>query len=449
MDPSTFIDPALTKPDRVVLDALLRDIEEFRNVDSNKEQAESPGVAGVNGRTHAAAAAVKPNDATATITKTQDSIDLLDSLNNPEDAHFEPTVFQSWDIASLNLPTLLDQWLLKPYIQWARGAVRKETDVVMVTHLLLYFTTSVPSAAMLFYNFTWLHGVLHLMMQGYYLGTYTLMMHQHIHMRGILAARYSLFDYLFPYLLDPLMGHTWNSYYYHHVKHHHVEGNGPNDLSSTLHYQRDEVYDFLCYFGRFFLLVWFDLPRYFLRRNKIGWAVKAGGWEMLDYLTMYGLARYVNLRATMFVLVLPFLIMRLGLMVGNWGQHAFVDEMEPDSDYRSSITLIDVVSNRFSYNDGYHTSHHLNPTRHWRDHPSAFLAQKNIYAREHALVFRNIDYFMITLRLLRKDYAYLARCLVPIGEQRAMGLEELEAMLRRKTRRFEGEDIRRGFGKGR
>jgi hypothetical protein len=30
-------------------------------------------------------------------------------------------------------------------------------------------------------------------------------------------------------------------------------------------------------------------------------------------------------------------------MVGNWGQHAFVDNEEPDSDYRSSITLIDVA----------------------------------------------------------------------------------------------------------
>lgn len=30
-------------------------------------------------------------------------------------------------------------------------------------------------------------------------------------------------------------------------------------------------------------------------------------------------------------------------MVGNWGQHAFVDKDEPDSDFRSSITLIDVA----------------------------------------------------------------------------------------------------------
>jgi fatty acid desaturase len=67
-------------------------------------------------------------------------------------------------------------------------------------------------------------------------------------------------------------------------------------------------------------------------------------------------------------------------MVGNWGQHAFVDEANPKSDFRSSVTVIDVASNRFCYNDGYHTSHHLNPLRHWREHPVSFLQQKDRYA---------------------------------------------------------------------
>ncbi len=42
-------------------------------------------------------------------------------------------------------------------------------------------------------------------------------------------------------------------------------------------------------------------------------------------------------------MVLPFALLRLGLMAGNWGQHAFVDDEDPDSDYRSSITTIDVT----------------------------------------------------------------------------------------------------------
>ena len=45
----------------------------------------------------------------------------------------------------------------------------------------------------------------------------------------------------------------------------------------------------------------------------------------------------------MFVFVAPLVMIRAGLMIGNWGQHALVDEVEPDSDFRSSITLLDVA----------------------------------------------------------------------------------------------------------
>jgi len=277
-----------------------------------------------------------------------------------------------------------------------------------------------------------------------------------------------LFDKLFPYLLDPLMGHSWNTYYYHHVKHHHVEGNGPDDLSSTIRYQRDSLADFARYVGRFFFLVWADLPLYFLRKNRPGMAVRAAGWEFLTYLFYYTMATRFGGKATLFVYLLPFLILRLGLMVGNWGQHAFVDADEPDSDFRSSITLIDVAvsraseltkhsrrdnadhrgqSNRFCFNDGYHTSHHLNPLRHWRDHPISFLEQKPTYAKEGALVFHNIDFLMITARLMMKDYEHLARCMVPMGAQIDLTMEGRVALLKTLTRKFSDDEIRDKFRK--
>jgi hypothetical protein len=71
--------------------------------------------------------------------------------------------------------------------------------------------------------------------------------------------------------------------------------------------------------------------------------------------------------------------------------------------------------------------------------------QKAEYASQRALVFRNFDYLMITFRMLRKDYVYLAKCLVLIGDQRRLTLEEREAMLRLKTKRFTEEEIRKLF----
>lgn len=479
MDPSTFMDPQLTRPDLLVLENLLRDVNRVQDSASVSAATNDVTIEAPEGprqdQEYLSDAAFKRDDPHATLTKhdvSQDDqkvIDRLTAWNDPKSNHFDPTVFVAWDLPFVNLPVVLDRGVIQPYIRWARTVVRTETDVVMLTHLIMYFTTLVPSVLYLYYRFSWYHGVLHWLMQSYYVGTYTLMMHQHIHMNGILSKRYAWFDRTFPYLTDPLMGHTWNSYYYHHVKHHHIEANGPDDLSSTIRYQRDDLLHFLHYVGRFFFFVWLDLPLYFIRKKKTLLALKMLGSELMNYSILYVLATRVNFHATLFAFLLPLLLLRLGLMTGNWGQHALVDEVEPDSDFRSSITLIDVAvgldplkplfsnlelinallfsvqSNRYCYNDGYHTSHHLNPRRHWREHPVAFIKQKDTYARESALVFRNIDYIMMTVKLLQKDYRYLAKCLVPVGDQIGMDLDEISAMLRTKTRRFTEQEIRAKF----
>ncbi|KAI9702410.1 MAG: hypothetical protein M1836_000889 [Candelina mexicana] len=413
------VDASLTQADAIVLNALLQDIVD----------AGAPANAGKTGHDDAS------------------SLKLLADLNDATSAGFQPTIFTSWDEKDINLPSALQRYLLHPYTQWAQGVVRRPTDVVFLTHLLLYLSTSVPSAIFLYYNFTWPHGIGHWIMQLYYCGPFTLLLHNHIHNNGVLSKKHSWFDTIFPYILEPLMGHSWDSYYYHHVKHHHVEGNGPDDLSSTIRYQRDELSHFLMYVGRFLAFVWIELPLYFLRQNKRSLAVKTFFSEMVSYTVIGLLARY-DLRPTIFAFILPLLQMRIAMMVGNWGQHALVDEQDPKSDFRSSITLIDVPSNRFCFNDGYHTSHHLNPLRHWRDHPRALLKSKNQYAENHALVFRDIDYLMMTVTLLRKDYEHLARCMVPIGGQVALSMEERVNLLRGKTRAFTREDVRRKFGKG-
>lgn len=73
------------------------------------------------------------------------------------------------------------------------------------------------------------------------------------------------------------------------------------------------------------------------------------------------------------------------------------------------------------------------------------MQQKKTYIREKALVFHNIDYLMVTVKLLQKDYLHLAKCLVPVGEQIGMTIEERATMLRRHTRKFEEDEIREKF----
>lgn len=359
MEPDSYIDPHLTQADLLVLRQLLSDVENpqinlnnkiashasdsgYNSLESaNNSSSESESTSPVRLRNKNENSANPPTDT--------ETIDNLHGATNPKDVRFEPTVFLTYDLATISLPFWIDNYLLQPYIKWARKIARVETDVVMVTHLILYFTTSVPSAIFLFYHFSYLHAILHCVMQAWYTGSYTLMRHQHIHMKGVLAHRYAWIDGLFPYITDPLTGHTWNSYYYHHVKHHHVEGNGPDDLSSTIRYQRDDIWHFAHYVGRFLLFTCLELPLYFLTKGRLSYAARIFISEFGTYTMFYLMARYVNTRATTFVFLVPFTLLRLALMVGNWGQHAFVDEVEPDSDYRSSITLIDVPVSLFSF----------------------------------------------------------------------------------------------------
>ncbi|KZP05744.1 hypothetical protein FIBSPDRAFT_1053934 [Athelia psychrophila] len=413
-----MISPLLTPADAIVLGNLLEDVDE--------------------GKHFVAGAAHTSND--------QAVLDRLNGFTDPASKDFETTIVTSWDQKDIHLPQFLQTYFLEPYTRWAQNVVRNKTDVVFLTHTLLYLSTALPSAVYLFRRFTYVHAICHWIMIGYYSGAFTLMLHNHIHNNGVLARPYALFDRAYPYVLEPLMGHTWDSYFYHHVKHHHSEGNGPHDLSSTVRYQRDELSHFLQYVARFILLVWIELPIYFVGKKRYGLAAKTLVSELGSYAFIAVMARY-RFRAALFTLIIPLVQMRIAMMVGNWGQHAFVDELEPDSNYRSSITLIDVMSNRHCFNDGYHTSHHLNPLRHWREHPAAFVKAKAQYAAQQALVFADIDYFMMTVTLLRKDYDRLARCLVPIGAQIAMTHAEKVAMLKTKTRRFTEAEIRAKFGK--
>jgi hypothetical protein len=266
------------------------------------------------------------------------TLEALTKSTDENSKEFLASPFSRWDERDLNAG--IRAAVVEPYVAWAKGVVRRRADVVFLTHVGFYCTTLLPSAIALYFHFSWWHAVIHEVLVLYCAGPFTLLLHNHIHNNGLLRARYAWFDHAFPYFLGPLMGHTPNSYYYHHVRHHHVEENGPGDLSSTIRYQRDEALDFLVYLGRFLVLCWIELPLYFVRRRKYELAFKSLVFEVSSMAVYFWAAKY-DLRPTLFVFIIPLVQMRIGMMLGNWGQHALVDELDPKSNFRSSITLID------------------------------------------------------------------------------------------------------------
>lgn len=61
------------------------------------------------------------------------------------------------------------------------------------------------------------------------------------------------------------------------------------------------------------------------------------------------------------------------------------------------------------------------------------------------MTFQKVDFIKLTYLLLRKEYSYIAECLVPMGEQIGMTNDELAGMLRRKTKKFSERSIRQKF----
>jgi hypothetical protein len=51
---------------------------------------------------------------------------------------------------------------------------------------------------------------------------------------------------------------------------------------------------------------------------------------------------------------------------GNYSQHIFVDPQRADDNYALTYCCINAADNQYSFNDGYHITHHLNARLHWR-----------------------------------------------------------------------------------
>jgi fatty acid desaturase len=243
-------------------------------------------------------------------------------------------------------------------------------------------------------------------LMGVLLDRFTLMLHCTSH-RQLFNRRYRALNHVIPWLLGPFFGQTPNTYFAHHMGMHHREENLPADLSSTMRFQRDRLSHWLRYYVRFLLFVLPELLLYFYKRKN---------WKLFSrtlvgegsYLIVVGLGLWLEPGATLVVLVVPMLLMRTVMMMGNWTQHSFISPDHPDDPFQSSITCINTRYNRRCFNDGYHILHHLSPRAHWTDHPRLFEEALPEYAAHDAIVFDGIDYFEIWLNMMRGRWSVLA-----------------------------------------
>ena len=244
------------------------------------------------------------------------------------------------------------------------------------------------------------------------LDRFILMLHCTSH-RPLFSSRARWLNRLIPWVIGPFFGQTPESYFVHHMGMHHREGNLPVDTSSTLHHQRDEISSWLLYVGRFLFRGPFDLFCYHRNRHNTKLLRRLLVGEFVFWSLTAGLL-WLNWRATLVVFLLPVLAVRILMMIGNWGQHAFVCQEQPDNPYRNSITCINTRYNRRCFNDGYHIHHHVHARCHWSELPAEFENNKDEYGRQDAIIFDGIDFFQVWALLMLGRWQSLARSMVQL-----------------------------------
>jgi fatty acid desaturase len=143
-----------------------------------------------------------------------------------------------------------------------------------------------------------------------------------------------------------------------------------------------------------------------------------------------------NPSATVVVFVFPFLLMRTLMMIGNWGQHAFVSQDHPDDPHLASITCIETRYNRRCFNDGYHIGHHVTARAHWTEYPVEFEENIAEYAAKDAIVFRGIDFFQVWLLLMAGRWSRLAQAFVRLPGAPERTDDEVVDLLKARVRAF-------------
>ncbi len=255
---------------------------------------------------------------------------------------------------------------------------------------------------------TWYLGPVYwALLMGAVMDRFTLMLHFTSH-RQLFNKDYRALNQVIPWLLGPFFGQTPNTYFAHHMGMHHREENLADDLSSTLRFTRNRLDHWLRYYVRFLVFGLPELAWYFAKRRNWKLVGRVALGEGAYWSAIAGLF-WLRPEATFVVFLVPLVLIRTLMMMGNWTQHSFISQEHPEDPFQSSITCINTRYNRRCFNDGYHILHHIKPRAHWTEHPMEFEKALPEYGTHDAIVFDGVDYFQIWLCLMLGRWGSLAK----------------------------------------
>jgi hypothetical protein len=332
-------------------------------------------------------------------------------------------------------PTEIPTYGDGPLSRWCKDALYEARDEVFVRLTIHRIVVMTLAMAGLYAALHWTRVPAFVPMLAYFAlwGWFTppviLMLHCTMHRPFIRKPKW--LDKAHPFVMSFLHGIP-TGYREHHMGMHHLEDNMQQDLSSTMRYQRDSFLHFLHYFSKFFFLSMVELPKYLNGKRRFTMAKRAVYSEIVHDAIIVG-AMLIDWRWGFTVFLAPYVACRFMMMVGNWGQHAFINTDVKNDGIANSITCINSGYNARCFNDGYHIGHHLKANRHWAELPTDFLANLDTYAKNDTLVFEGLDFFLVSVLLWTGQWKILAKRFVRL-EGRERTDDEVIAMLKERVK---------------
>ncbi|MBF2025593.1 MAG: fatty acid desaturase [Oscillatoriales cyanobacterium C42_A2020_001] len=331
------------------------------------------------------------------------------------------------------LPARVSQWITINILR-----EKEEKNIFIVYVMVNVLLTTIPLAVSLYL----LEGRLPDIVLSF-LGLGYLLFNILIHARSfILALHYSthtpIFNRKWKFLnhinttiLCNFFGIPLWTYYAHHIAMHHCENNVmPHDVSSTMPYQRDSKLEHLKYMLRYVFLIWVELPYHLIQQKRHKVAHRCLMGAITFFISVFYLFQLRPI-ATLFVFILPTIILSFALMEGNWKQHIFVDPDDPENVYRSSYACINTPTNALNFNDGYHVEHHKNPAMPWHQLPTYFQSQIKHYVEQDGFIFTNIGSGQVGRLVLNGQLEQLAEHYVNVGQKKRTKEELVKEFKRR------------------
>jgi hypothetical protein len=167
-----------------------------------------------------------------------------------------------------------------------------------------------------------------------------------------------------------------------------------------------------------------ELTWYFFKRKN--WKLVGEG----AYWSVVGLGLWLRPQATLVVFLVPLVLIRTLMMMGNCTQHSFISQKHPEDPFQSSITCIKTRYNRRCFNDGHHILHYIKRRAHWTEHPIEFEKALPEYAAHDAIVVDGVDYFAIWLNMTFGRWGFLTDKFVHLEGAPVRSRDEVIAFLK-------------------